>query len=98
MLYSLTDKLKFDENPRMEIKGVVLTVNADAETVLRLMEVVNNEGEIGAMLKAMDLLFSDRDKEQLKSLRLSMADFSEVISTAMSLALGEDPDEPRDTE
>ena len=33
----ITDKLSFEENPKLKIKGMVVTVNADAETMLRIM-------------------------------------------------------------
>ena len=42
----ITDKLNFDENPKLKIKGVVVTVNADAETMLRIMGAFGNESEM----------------------------------------------------
>ena len=93
MIYSLTDKLKFDDNPQIEIKGKVLTVKSDAMTVLKLMDIVETDGEIAGAVKAADLLFSAKDRKVLDSLGLSMEDFSTVLSTAMQLAVGEDPDE-----
>ena len=93
MIYSLTDKLKFDDNPQIEIKGTVLTVKSDAETVLKLMDVVNNKGEVEGAIEAVNLLFSAKDRKALEALKLSMGDFTTVIATAMSLAVGETPDE-----
>lgn len=92
MLYSLTDKLSFEENPKLEIKGTVLEVKSDARTVLKLMDVVNREGEVEGALKAVDLLFSEKDRKALDKLNLSMQDYTTVIATAMELAVGEDPD------
>ena len=93
MLYSLTDKLKFDEAPQIQIKDTVLTVQADAETILKMMDIVNNEGEVEGALEAVNLLFSEEDRKALDALHLSMADYVTVISTAMQLAVGEDPDD-----
>ena len=93
MLYSLTDKLRFEENPKIEIKGTTLTVNADAETVLKLMDIVNKKGEVEGALEAVNLLFSAKDRKALAELKLSMIDYTTVISTAMQLAVGENPDE-----
>ena len=93
MIYSLTEKLQFEENPKMQIKDTVLTVKSDAETVLKLMDIVNNKGEIEGALEAANLLFSAKDKKALDALKLSMNDYSVVIATAMQLAVGEDPDE-----
>ena len=93
MLYSWTDKLKFDENPQIKIKDTVLTVKADAETVQTLMDIVATKGETEATIEAVNLLFSPKDIKALNSLKLSMADYITVISTATSLAVGEDPDD-----
>lgn len=93
MIYSLTDKLKFEDNPQLEIKGTVLTVKSDAETVLKLMDVVNTKGEVEGAIEAVNLLFSAKDRKALDALKLSMGDFTTVIATAMSLAVGENPDD-----
>ena len=98
MIYSLTDKLKFEENPKIEIEGTILTVNSDAETVLKLMDIVNTKGEVEGALEAVNLLFSPKDRKELTSLKLSMADYTTVISTAMQLAVGQDPDEEQTEE
>ena len=98
MLYSLTDKLKFEENPQIEIKDTVVTVQADAETVLKLMDIVNRKGEVEGALEAVKLLFSEKDRKALDKLNLSMGDYTTVISTAMQLAVGSDPDEATEEE
>ena len=95
MLYSLTDKLSFEDNPQIEIKGKVITVNADANTVLKLMDIVENEGETKGALQSAKLLFNDKDRKVIDSFKLSMSDYVKLIQTAMSLAIGEDPDEEK---
>ena len=92
MLYSLTDKLKFDENPQIEIKDKIVTVKADAETVLKLLSLIEEKGEMQATLECIDLLFSPADKKTINSLKLSFNDFTKLIEVATSLALGNDPD------
>lgn len=94
MLYSLTDKLQFEDNPQIEIRDTVLTVKADAQTVLKLMDIVNTKGEVEAAIEAAGLLFSAKDKKALDALHLNMGDYTKVITTAMQLAVGEDPDDP----
>ena len=93
-MYSLKDKLKFEEKPRLEVvEGTVLTVNNDAETVLKLMDVVNTKGEMEGAIEAVNILFSAKDRKALGALKLSMGDYTTVIATAMSLAVGENPDD-----
>ena len=94
MVYSLTDKLKFDKDPQIKITDdLTVTVKSDAETVLKLMDIVNQKGEVEGALEAVKLLFSEKDRKALFALRLSMADFTTVITCAMQVAVGENPDE-----
>lgn len=92
MLYSLTDKLQFDENPQIEVRGKLLTVKSDATTVLKLMDVVTKKGEAEGALEACNLLFSDKDRKTIDGLKLSMKDYITLVATAIQLAVGEDPD------
>ena len=92
MLYSLTEKLSFDENPKIQIKDKVITVKAEAETALKLMDMLDKEGEVQTSLKAPEILFSEKDRKVISGLKLSMSDYTVLLTTAMSLCLGEDPD------
>lgn len=92
MIYSLTEKLKFDDNPKLEIeKGKFVEVKTEAETVLSLLDIMKSSDEIETALKAVDLLFNEKDKKIVT--KLKWKDFTETIATAINLALGEDPDE-----
>lgn len=93
MLYSLTDKLKFNENPQIEIKGKVLTIDNSATTVLELMDIVQNKGDLEGAKATMRLLFGEKDQKTLEKLKLSIDDYITVATVAMDLALGNDPDE-----
>ena len=93
MLYSLTDKLTFDEPPQIEIKGKKITVKSDAITVLKLMDLISKDDTTEAALSAANILFSDKDKKIIESLNLSFKDYVTLLTVAMSLAAGEDPDE-----
>lgn len=93
MRYSLTEKLQMDEPQEIEIQNTILTVNADAKTVLKLMDIVATKGEVEGALEACDLLFSKEDRKKIDDLKLSMANYTTLLSTAMQLAVGADPDE-----
>ena len=94
MKYNLTDKLNFEENPQIEVKNKVITVKADAETVLSLLDLLQTRGELAASQEAPSLLFSPKDLKTIKDLKLSFKDYSTLIEVAVNLALGEDPDAP----
>lgn len=92
MLYSLTDKLTFDEPPQIEVKGKKLTVKNDAVTVLKLMDLIQKEDQTQLPIEAAQLLFSPKDRKVIDDLNLAFKDYVTLLTTAMSLAAGEDPD------
>lgn len=93
MLYNITEKLKFDEDPVLQIGEIQLTVKSDAEVVLKLLDIVNNNGEIAAAVQAQPLLLSEEDQEKLKGLHLKTADWLEVMGAAIQMAFGQEPEE-----
>ena len=98
MLYSLTEKLSFDSNPQIQIKDKVITVKAEAETALKLMDMLDKEGEVQTSLKAPELLFSEKDRKIVSGLKLSVSDYTILLKTAMALCLGENPDDDNQSE
>ena len=92
MKYNLTEKMKFDQDPVITIKDIEISVKSDAETVLELLDVIENKGEMAAMSQCMDLLFSPADQKKIRKLGLKMDDFVLLVQTATALAVGEDPD------
>ena len=98
MVYSLTEKLNFEDNPQIQIKDKKITVKSDAETALKLVDVLDREGEMQASIKATKLLFSEKDQKIISDLKLNMRDYSILLKTAIALCLGNDPDEDLDSE
>ena len=93
MKYDLTEKLRFDEDPKLVIRDTVLTVRSDAEVVLRLMDVLSRKGEAAGASEAVELLFSKGDQKKLAALGLKLGDYLEVLKAAVQLAMGSDPEE-----
>ena len=85
MLYSLTDKLKFDEKPQIEVNGKVLTIDNSAVTV-------QNSGELAGTKAVIELLFNEKDRKVIEKLGLSVGDYIKFCEICMDLALGNDPD------
>lgn len=92
MVYDITSKLKFNEDPVIRIRDTELTVRSDADILLQIIDIMQNKDEMEASVEAIGLLFSEEDKEKLSALKLKIGDYMEVISTAISMAMGEDPD------
>ena len=94
----ISDKLNFEENPVIVVEGVELEVNSDAETMLRIMGAFGEESEMKAIGKAVNLLFSQEDREKLYGIRrdgrkLSISDFSSIVEAAINAAMGDDSGE-----
>lgn len=92
MVYSLTEKLKFNEQPQLEIKGKVLKIDNSATTVLKLLDIVQNDGEMAGATSAMEMLFSEKDRKIIEKMNLSIDDYITLATVALDLALGNDPD------
>ena len=93
MVYDMTEKLRFDEDPVLIVKDARLTVRSDAETVLTLVDALRDKDETAGAREAAALLFSDEDRKKLAALRLRMDDHLRVVAAAVRLALGGDPEE-----
>ncbi len=92
-IVDITEKLSFDTNPTLMIKGEGYEVNADARTVLEIMGDFNNKSEMDAALSAYEKLFSERDRSRIDALKLPYKDLMIIIKTAISLVTGEDEDQ-----
>lgn len=87
----ITDKLSFDENPALVIKGRRLEVNADAPTMLKIMNLMTAEGvEIEQIGEAYELVFPEKSRKEIDKLKLSVNDWTTVVMEAMNLILGDD--------
>lgn len=93
MLYSLTDKLKFDGKPQIEVNGKILTIDNSAVTVLKLVDTVQNGGELAGAKAVTELLFNEKDRKIIEKLGLSVGDYIKFCEVCMDLALGNDPDQ-----
>ena len=92
MVYDITSKLKFNEDPVLKINDIGLTVRSDADILLQIIDIMQTKGEMEGAKQCISLLFSEEDREKLSALHLKMEDFMEVVKASVSMALGEDPD------
>jgi len=86
----ITEKLSFDENPRLVIKGREIEVNADASTMLKLIGAYKDGGDLEAVLEMFQLLFNEEGRKAIEDLKLSFKDLQAVIEAATGLVMGED--------
>ena len=83
----ITDKLSFNESSALRIKGRTLRVNADAPTMLKIMNKVSNLDSAGPkeITEMYELLFPRKSREELDKMKLNFDDFQLVIQEAISL-------------
>ena len=89
-IIDITDKLKFEENPKLVIKGEEFEVNTDAATVIEIIGAFEGDDEAQAVVKAYEKLFSVEAREKLADMKISMTDLSIIIKSAMELVQGGD--------
>ena len=94
-IIDITDKLNFNENPVLKIGSVEAEVNADAETVLRLMGVFSGETNLCTVKQALNLIFKPEDVEAICAMKengkkLSARSLMTIVQEAVELVMGED--------
>ena len=92
--YNLTDKLNFEENPKIAIKDFEVEVITNAKVVMKAASAMDeNDNIYTAINEAYELLFSEADRKKIDKLDLNLTDFVSLVDTAVALAVGSDPDE-----
>lgn len=88
----ITDKLSFNENPKLVIKGKEFEVNADAATVLKIMGIIGSGNDVtpNDMVSMYELIFPEEDRHKLEKLNLQFDDFQKVVESAIGMITGTD--------
>ena len=87
---NITDKLTFDGNPSLIIRDKKLEVNADAPTMLKIMNIMSGDVEIEQVKDTYDLIFPEKSKKTIDEMKLSIADWMTVVQEAMELIMEDD--------
>ena len=83
----ITDKLSFDGNPTLVVKGKKLEVNADAPTVLKVMNFMQKENVND--MEVVSAIFPEKSRTEIDKLKPSISDWMIIIQEAMALVTGE---------
>ena len=85
----ITEKLSFEGNPSLVIKGKAIEVNADAPTMLKVMNLMSNDDPRAQdIMDAYDMIFSGKSKTELEKLKLDFKDLIIVVQEAVQLISG----------
>ena len=82
----ITDKLSFEGNPSLVIKGKAIDVNADAPTMLKVMSA--NDPGAQEILEAYDMMFPEKSKKEIERMKLGFNDLIIVVQEAVQLISG----------
>lgn len=88
----ITDKLSFDENPKLVIKGKELEVNADASTILKIMGITGDGTNVTAkdVCDMYELLFNEDARKEIDELKIPFKGFQTLVMEAVNLVTGGD--------
>lgn len=91
-IIDITNKLNFEEKPKILVKGTEIEVNNDAISFIKTIALFDSENGVSSsdLLSALELLFDEENREKIAKLHLSFADLSTVIKTATELIAGND--------
>ncbi|NBI64938.1 hypothetical protein D3Z38_18325 [Clostridiales bacterium] len=92
MKKDITEKLNFEENPKLVIKGAEIEVDTDATTVLKVMGAIGNESDLTPkdVVKVYETIFKEKERQKIEKLQLKMRDFQVLVSEAISLITGDE--------
>lgn len=89
----ITEKLEFEEAPKLKIKNAEVSVNADAVTMLKAMQLLSGDPTPKDVSELYNLLIPEGDQKKLEKLKLNFSDFRTVVMAAISAVTGTDMDE-----
>lgn len=86
----ITEKLEFNENPKIKIKGEKIEINSDAASVIKLLGTMKQGEEInpGTVYEMYEILFNKKDRKKIEDLKLSFHDLQVLIEEATNLVVG----------
>lgn len=85
----ITEKLSFEGNPSLVIKGKAIEVNADAPTMLKVMGLMSaNDPGAQEILEAYDMMFPEKSKKEIDKMKLGFRDLIIVVQEAVQLISG----------
>lgn len=91
-IIDITNKLNFEEKPKILVKGTEIEVNNDAISFIKTVALFDSEDGVKTsdILSALELLFDEENREKIAKLHLSFVDLSTLIRTATDLIADND--------
>ena len=88
-IIDITDKLNFEQAPKIVIKGEEIEINNKAVDILKITPVLQKENiGIAEINQLYETLFSSESRKKVEALNLDLNDFNMVIMQAAQLITG----------
>lgn len=89
-IINLTEKLNFSQPPAIRIFDKEYPVNNDASTFLKIVDVLNNKGELGGLQDSIRLIFGEAQAEEIISLehegrKMTVSGLQTIVNSAIEL-------------
>ena len=78
----ITDKLNFEERPKLKVKGKEYEVNDSAVTMLKIMPKLKGNVTPDVVNELFEFLFAEKDRAEIEKLSLNFKDFSTLVMEA----------------
>lgn len=86
-IIDITDKLNFDEKPKIKIKDKTFEVDDSAVTMLKILPSLDDVTPAN-LYTIFEMLFDEKDRKAIEKMKLNFTDFSQVIMSAVELVAG----------
>lgn len=85
----ITEKLSFEENPKIKIKNIECEVNTEASTVLIIMQLMGDGDNVSpdAIVRMYELIFNEPERKKIDKLKLKFKDFQTLVMAAIDLVV-----------
>lgn len=89
-IVDITEKLNFEENPKIRIKNKEIEVNSDAATMLKVMQITAKKTVTNTdVIKIYELLFSESERQKIEELKLKFDGLVTLVESAISVVAGD---------
>ncbi len=89
-IVDITEKLNFEENPKIRIKNKEIEVNSDATTMLKVMQLTAKKTVTNTdVIKIYELLFSESERQKIEELKLKFDGLVTLVESAISIVAGD---------
>lgn len=98
-IVDITEKLNFEERPKIIIKGTEIDINNDAVSVLKLTALLSDEGtSVKDAITLFEVLFDEENRKKVEDLHLNWDDFNTFLGACANIVIGDDEDTEGETQ